>query len=64
MTLTSVHSNGSFTISVGNPSGIASVGGGPTAGSFTGSYVVSDDHGHSTTGQINVTVNHGGPGGC
>ncbi|HEX5182238.1 MAG TPA: Ig-like domain-containing protein [Allosphingosinicella sp.] len=64
MTLTAVHSNGGFTISIGSPTGIASFGGGSTAGSFTGTYVVSDNHGNSTTGQINVTVNHGGPGGC
>jgi YD repeat-containing protein len=65
MSLTSVHSNGGFSISVGSASaGIAGIGAGSTAGSYTGSYVVTDSAGNSATGQINVTVNHGGPGGC
>jgi len=67
MTLTSVHSNGGFNMNIATAStvpGFVSLGGGSTAGSYTGSYVVSDDHGHSTTGQVNVTVTHGGPGGC
>jgi hypothetical protein len=65
MTLTSDQSNGGFTINVGNASvGIAGISVGTTTGSFTGSYVVTDSAGNSATGQIFLTVTHGGPGGC
>jgi hypothetical protein len=64
LTLTSVTSNGGFTITIGNASlGIAGISVN-VAGSYTGSYVVSDGRGGNTTGAINVTVTHGGPGGC
>jgi hypothetical protein len=65
LSLTSVQSNGGFSISVANASaGIASIGAGSAAGSYTGSYVVTDSAGNTATGHINITVNHGGPGGC
>ena len=64
LTLTSAGSNGSMYVSVASSSGYLSVGAGPNAGTFTGSYVVTDSHGATTIGTISVSVSHGGPGGC
>jgi len=64
LTLSSVHSNGGVAMSVGTATlGIVGIGTPSTTGSFSGSYVVTDGT-HNVTGVINVTVNHGGPGGC
>lgn len=65
LTLTSVQSNGTFSVSIGNAAqGIVSLGGGYKPGNYTGSYVVSDGKGGSATGALYVTVYSGGPGGC
>lgn len=65
LTLTSVQSNGGFTISIGSATqGIAGITAGSSAGTYTGSYVVSDGRGGNTTGAINVTITSGGMSTC
>ncbi|WP_443026690.1 Ig-like domain-containing protein [Sphingomonas sp. Leaf21] len=65
ISLTSVRSNGGFSISVGNSAqGIAVISAGSTAGTFTGNYTVTDSRGLASSGSINVVINHGGPGRC
>lgn len=63
LTITSATSNGGFTVTIETASTVL-ISGVQTAGSYTGSYIISDGRGGSSTAAIFVTVTHGGPGGC
>jgi hypothetical protein len=65
LTITSASSSGGFSVTIGHAGlGILSIGAGPYAGVYYGSYDVSDGHGGTDTAVIRVVVYPGGPGGC
>jgi hypothetical protein len=63
LTITSVWSDGRTSISIYDANNLT-ISTNSQTGTFNGSYVISDGHGNSATGQLYITVIHGGPGGC